>query len=695
MINIEIKKNPQKLIIIILLIFLFLNNDHQFLININYIEKNNEKTYRLKHKIQFDKWIVITAFKPPSEFIINLEKNITDWKIVVIGNNKTNDIKWNIFKNSKILYYISINEQYNLNYKVLEYLKENSYFRKCIGYLYAIENGAKEIFEIDEDLIFSDMTFLNNHFENSRISYGTNNESIQINPYSYFGNFNIWPRGFKLKDIGKQSKNEFHYIKSSHITLKPLIYQGLINNFPDIDSIYYLTKVKLNNSYHFNISQSYPLLYFPNYFIPINSKHTRYLYDIFPFLMFPTSIAENIADIWRGYLMQKISWSMKGVVIYYNTDSFRKLNDKDIFNINIDKNIYYGIDEFLDILNSQFDNYNAKNPFELFNYLINTLVEKKIFNQRDKKLYKAFEKDLINIGYNFSQLFSIDIKLNNSNYLKINIEKNLYIPSKILIIKNEFYKLINHFTSSVIYKDILLIINYNSRGYLNLNEYIISLYKNYFHNIVFIYPSNINVPNIIGCEESSNGYYLYKCFNKVYKTFPYFKGYLIINDDVFLKTWELINFNFDIPWMYHYCNLDRSWNHYKRCYKIFDIIGNNTQMKKNLIGFNGFYDALQGKADLFYFPNYYAKNIVYLFDRMFNSRLFLECAIPTSIGIILAKKYQIIYIKPLETIDERKNVIDFLFSNYNQISIHPIKFSNKEYQKKINEYIFFMNAIKF
>ena len=38
------------------------------------------------YNISSDKWIVMNAFNPPTDSIIELEKVIKDWKIVVIGN---------------------------------------------------------------------------------------------------------------------------------------------------------------------------------------------------------------------------------------------------------------------------------------------------------------------------------------------------------------------------------------------------------------------------------------------------------------------------------------------------------------------------------------------------------------------------------------------------------------------------------
>ena len=78
-------------------------------------------------------------------------------------------------------------------------MKSRSYFRKSIGYLYAIQNGAKEIYEIDEELQFNNNQITHHKFKNQYISYVSRKDNLMINPYPHFGYENIWPRGFKIK----------------------------------------------------------------------------------------------------------------------------------------------------------------------------------------------------------------------------------------------------------------------------------------------------------------------------------------------------------------------------------------------------------------------------------------------------------------------------------------------------------------
>ena len=201
------------------------------------------------------------------------------------------------------LIYLSIKSQNQLGYEILKYMPEDSYNRKNIGYLFAIQHGAKEIYEIDENLK------LNNSMEKFDLDYDIKNNSLcyvnqkegkMVNPYLHFGETNIWPRGFLLKDIGTNNNNSFYYAHSRQVQLKPLIYQGLINGIPDIDPMFIQLNSKLIENLNILFSNNYPLLYLPGNYVPINSKNTKYLYEVFPFLMLPIGVNNNFSDILRG-----------------------------------------------------------------------------------------------------------------------------------------------------------------------------------------------------------------------------------------------------------------------------------------------------------------------------------------------------------------------------------------------------------
>ena len=272
------------------------------------------------------------------------------------------------FKNE--LVYLSIKEQKYLGYNIIKYLNKNTLTRKNIGYLYAIQHGAKELYEIDEDIIIYDLNHLTLDFKNIYICYGLRNDSNMINPFEYFGETNIWPRGFRINDIGINEDNKYYILNSSQLIIKPIIFQGLINGIPDVDSIFIQTRIKKNNLIHLNFSSKYPLLYFPGNYIPINSKNTRYLYEIFPYLVFPISLNQKVSDIFRGYIMQYFAWNNNGAVIYYYTSIYKKNfqyeNKKSFLE---EKDLFYDLDNLLAELNINFNSKKKDSPHFLLNLI--------------------------------------------------------------------------------------------------------------------------------------------------------------------------------------------------------------------------------------------------------------------------------------------------------------------------------------
>ena len=278
-----------------------------------------------------------------------------------------------------------------------------------------------------------------------------------INPYSYFGLNNIWPRGFRLNNFNKDYNVIYINLASNQINLKPLIYQGLINGESDIDSIFFLTRTEKNSKIDIIFPKNYPLIFLPGNFIPINSKNTKYLYDIFPTLILPAFLNERLADIFRGYIMQCYAWRYNGTTIYINSDAFnfknKSLNDF----YSTDKDLYYKLEKFLIILDKEKD-FKTNNPTNFILYLIKKMVSNEIFSKKDLKVYKAFIKDLSKIGYIYNYNFNKETFLNEdiyfNEYAKLNI--NL-VPQQKILLKNIFkknIKVMNHKSYNVIFNDI-------------------------------------------------------------------------------------------------------------------------------------------------------------------------------------------------------------------------------------------------
>jgi len=282
-----------------------------------------------------------------------------------------------------------------LGYRISKYLDINSYSRKNIGYLYAIQHGAKEIFETDEDIVISELNSFNFNLSNNNIYFAIRNDSRMINPYIHFGEKNIWPRGFRLSDIGHQHHNKFYTLKGNNLLLKPLIYQGLINGVPDTDSIFQ----KTSPSFEIKFSLTNPFIYFPGNFVPINSKNTKYLYDIFPFLALFSTLSENLSDILRGYILQYFSWRQNGCVVFHSSKNSRLRNNISKSSIFFEeKNLFYNLDKYLYIINTNINinsNIKIKDVDRLYS-IIENLKNFGFLGTKDLKMYKAYLDDLSN-----------------------------------------------------------------------------------------------------------------------------------------------------------------------------------------------------------------------------------------------------------------------------------------------------------
>ena len=656
-------------------------------INVSNFVKNNLT------KFNSSKWIVLTTINSPKKDLNKLLKTPEPWKIVVIGDNMTNNTTWEEFKNSTKLIYLSVEDQLKLGYNIIKYIPLNSYTRKNIGYLYAIQNGANEIYDIDDNIRLVNNIFLN-IYENKYTVYAENNNSVMVNPYNYFGKPSMWPRGYRLKDIEKRFENKFYRLFSQRANLNHLIYQGLLNIEPDVDSIYSQTRVIEKKSMRQKFTYAGNLMYLPGNFVPINSKNTRYLYDIFPSLALPITVPKRVSDIWRGYIMQRYAWIYNGTVIFQHTKAVHRRNHKkNNLNFIDEKDLYYKLDNILNSLNIDVDN-DIKHPSEFLIKLIEILVEKGILGEKDLNMYKACIQDLNSLGYNYNLVFNHKIEKNEKKLLNFYSELKFYQAresKEFLQNNNKAIKLYKHKSTKAKYENILLIINYNYEFLIKLNNYLFKLYHEYFPNLIFVYPGVIREnQTYVSCPESFHGYHSYKCLKKVYEKYPNYKGYLFLMDDNFLKVWELENLDFSIPWLYHFFIRNSQFQRISYL-KSKSLLDRHLDWKKNYTKYLGSFIVAYAVSDIYYLPQEDIGRFCDMVDVFYQARIFLESSVPTMMGIMLKPKYQIIQFCGLWR-EGRNKVVSYLKNADNQVTIHPIKFSNLTLQNEVNKYIFFINA---
>ncbi len=238
-----------------------------------------------------EKFVVITSIFPPTEAIQKFAE-LDDWKVIVVGDKKTS-ADWSC----PGVIYLSPEHQHEVSNKFSGLLPWNSYTRKNIGYLYAISQGARVIYESDDDNIPLDNWVGEPEFS---IDAEVIDKVSFVNIYSFFTEKKVWPRGIPLRCVLDAEVPEVSAVKN----LKIGIWQFLADEDPDVDAIYRLTN---NTPIYFNWRE--PLVLRSGVCCPFNSQNTYFSKDVFPLLYLPSTVTFRFTDILRGLIAQPILWA--------------------------------------------------------------------------------------------------------------------------------------------------------------------------------------------------------------------------------------------------------------------------------------------------------------------------------------------------------------------------------------------------
>ncbi|GFS23948.1 conserved uncharacterized protein [Elysia marginata] len=200
--------------------------------------------------------------------------------------------------------FLDIEKQKALNFYTTDKTPVRSYTRKNIGYLYAIQHGAKVIYETDDDNRSMDKL--------QRFDYGPECSGLEVggqslfNPYHHLGQSTQWPRGFPLTAVGNDSTRRFRMNKDIKTAL---IQQGIVNGDPDVDA----TRKRADGELDVHFDHAAPTtLLLPGVFSPFDSQNTLFHYDAFWGLLLPKSTTMRVCNIWRGYWAQRLLWEVDG-----------------------------------------------------------------------------------------------------------------------------------------------------------------------------------------------------------------------------------------------------------------------------------------------------------------------------------------------------------------------------------------------
>jgi len=232
--------------------------------------------------------LVITTIAAPTAAIIRFRELLEGWRIIVVGDRKT-PTPWQVEGIDYIPYDVSSS-------RLAAAIPPDSYSRKNLGYLAAIQAAAPVIVETDDDNFPYDTfgTALSRRVIGSEVR-----EAGWVNAYRAFTTQMVWPRGRPLSVVGPTLRSGLG--RGETIQAECPIQQFLADGDPDVDAIYRLTR---GDEVTF---QGEPLILRPGTYSPLNSQNTVWWPEVYRLLYFPSHVSWRVADIWRGLVATAIA----------------------------------------------------------------------------------------------------------------------------------------------------------------------------------------------------------------------------------------------------------------------------------------------------------------------------------------------------------------------------------------------------
>ncbi len=332
-----------------------------------------------------EKWIVVTTINYPTVALQQLS-HLKGWHLVVVADKKT-PLDWTL----EGCDFLSVERQKTLGYRILQYLPWNHYSRKNIGYIWAVAHGARIIYDTDDDnILYNSIPYLSS---NEEMSVCTTNNRF-FNAYAHFGQPTVWPRGFPLQEVQKPPS-----YSTEHLRASPCIQQMLVDNDPDVDAIFRLTRA-LPISFQPN---SPPICLPQGTFCPFNSQSTIFHSEAFWGLVIPITPAFRVCDIWRGYWVQRLLWDIGGNLCFSPPVAYQERNAHNFFSDYInEQDLYLQTPRLIEFLSS----WKSESPhlFDRIHELTKKMVLEGFYKTREQEFIEAWIDDLSSVGYEAPQV---------------------------------------------------------------------------------------------------------------------------------------------------------------------------------------------------------------------------------------------------------------------------------------------------
>ena len=324
--------------------------------------------------------VVVTSIHPPrDEFLRWLD--ISGVMMIVVADKKTNELSWRILEeNHPNLKFLSTEEQERNFSKLSELIGWNTYSRKNLGYLVALQMGFKRIFETDDDTFPRSLIgefFNRSHGSSFPTKEITGSDSINWwNPYAFYApNEFIWPRGWPLTMLsGNSAQIDYKELHLEISTQQTAHFQFLVNGDPDVDAIFRL----VHGSRQYNFGESVDLVYLPPNFISVGNTQATLYVGLGDLLYTPTTCSPRVCDIVKSWIVQSRTRTFFGGFLVHQDRNEHSLLDDFELEIPLYLNSK-GIAEAI----WQSSNLTIEETYQI-------LIEKRVLETRELSVFKEF-----------------------------------------------------------------------------------------------------------------------------------------------------------------------------------------------------------------------------------------------------------------------------------------------------------------
>lgn len=380
-----------------------------------------------------ERWAVIATASVPSESLRRQSK-LSGWCMVMVVDNDSDCQKWrSALVGNKLVACLDQRGLEKIAHPLANALPKSLIARKNLGYLYAIQHGARVVWDFDDHTLLKfwmpgaapdGPLYIDDAIKNGKIDtiqpYA--HSSLVYNPYSLLSSSSdvLWPRGFPLRYIRENKQPSTNLATLQVDSSSIAVLQSVSDINPDLDAIYRLTR-PTPISFKRTL-ETKPTVLPVGTMSPYNSQATLHFHAGFWALLLPTTVHNRISDIWRSYIAQRLLWDV-GLCVGFMPRPIvtREPNSTDVMDDYVAESVLHSKSEHL-IEFLQHWKSDASSLVERTEELWIALYNEGYIEQQDVIILQLWLQSLLDIGYKFPDIISNQFKPQNS------VKKNTIPP---------------------------------------------------------------------------------------------------------------------------------------------------------------------------------------------------------------------------------------------------------------------------